>query len=249
MGAAVTPFVFFKSALFMGLLAGFRLRARTSLLASLNLTNFSEFGLIVAAVAVAAGWLDSLWLTVIAVALSLSFGIAAGLNFVADRIYSRYRTAWRRLQREDRLDDDRPLDVRGARILVLGMGRIGAGAYEALQRQRGGTVVGVDIDPQTVRDRQSAGLNVLCGDPADADFWDRVQGAQTVGLVMLALPNLHASLAVLEQLRVASFRGRVAATARFDDEIEPLERVGASVVFNVYAEAGPGFAAQVAAQG
>ncbi len=247
-GAAVTPFVFFKSALFLGLLAGFRLRARTSLLASLNLTNFSEFGLIVAAVGVANGWLDSLWLSVVAVALSLSCGIAAGLNSVADRIYRRYRTAWHHLQRRERLADDRLLDTGGATILILGMGRIGAGTYEAMHRRYGETVVGVDIDPRTVGNHRSAGLKVLLGDPSDADFWDRLRGTNVIELVMLTLPNLTASLAVLDQLRAASFRGRVAATARFPDEIEPLERAGAAVVFNVYEKAGAGFAAQVAAQ-
>ena len=247
-GAAVTPFVFFKSALFLGLLAAFKLRARTSLLASLNLTNFSEFGLIVAAVGVASGWIDSLWLSVIAVALSLSCGIAAGVNSVADRTYSRYRAAWHRLQRRERLADDRLLDTGGAKILILGMGRIGAGAYEALHRRPGKTVVGVDIEPKTVQKHQSAGFNVLLGDPSDADFWDRVQDTNTVELVMLALPNVTASLAVLDQLRAASFRGRVAATAKFHDEIEPLERAGASVVFNVYEGAGSGFATHVATQ-
>ena len=247
-GAAVTPFVFFKSALFLGLLAGFRLRARTSLLASLNLTNFSEFGIIVAAVGVANGWIDNLWLSVIAVALSLSCGIAAGVNSAGHRIYMRYRTAWHRLQRRKRLADDRLLDTGGATILILGMGRVGTGAYEAMQLRRGETVVGVDIDPRTVENHQSAGLKVLLGDPSDADFWDRIRGTNTIELVMLALPNLSASLAVLYQIRAASFRGRVAATARFHDEIEPLERAGASVVFNVYEKAGAGFAALLAGQ-
>ena len=247
-GAAVTPLVFFKSALFLGLLAGFKLRARTSLLASLNLTNFSEFGLIVAAVGVATGWIDSFWLSVIAVAFSLSCGIAAGVNSVADRIYRKYRTTWDRLQRRERLADDQLLDTGEARILILGMGRIGAGAYEAMRRRHVETVVGVDVDPQTVRNRQSAGFNVLLGDPSDADFWDRVQGMNTVELAMLALPNLSASLAVLDQLRAASFSGLIAATAKFHDEIEPLEQAGASVVFNVYEGAGSGFAAHVAAR-
>ncbi|MYN68162.1 MAG: potassium transporter Kef [Acidobacteria bacterium] len=247
-GAAITPFVFFKSALFLGLLAGFKLRARTSLLASLNLTNFSEFGLIVAAVGVANGWIDGLWLSVIAVALSLSCGVAAAVNAVADRIYTRYRATCRRLERRERLADDRPLDTGGATTLVLGMGRIGAGAYEAMHRRPGETVVGVDIDPRTVANHRSAGFDVLLGDPSDADFWDRVQDTNTVELVMLALPNLTAGLAVLNQLRAASFRGRIAATARFHDEIEPLERAGASVVFSVYEKAGSGFAEHVAAQ-
>ena len=201
-GAAITPFVFFKSALFLGLLAGFRLRARTSLLASSSLTSFSEFGLIVAAVGVANGWIDSVWLSVIAVALSLSCVIAAGVDSVADRIYARYRTAWHRLQRRERLADDRMLDTGGATILILGMGRIGAGAYEAMHQRHGETVVGVDIDPRTVREHRSAGSNVLLGDPSDADFWDRIQDTHTVELVMLALPNLTANLAVLDRLRV-----------------------------------------------
>ena len=67
-------------------------------------------------------------------------------------------------------------------------------------------------------------------------------------LVMLALPNPAASLAVLDQLTAAAFRGRVAATARYHDEVEPLEQAGASTVFNLYAEAGSGFAAHVAEQ-
>ena len=247
-GAAITPFVFLKSVLFFGLLTGFKLRARTSLLASLHLTNYSEFGLIVAAIGVANGWIDGSWLIVIAIALSLSCAVSAGLNVVAHRIYTRYRTAWRRLQRSERLADDGLLDIGGATIAIVGMGRIGTGTYDNMHQSHGATVVGIDIDPITVERQQSRGRNVLLGDPSDADFWDRVGAAHTLELVMLALPNLAASLAVLEQLEAASFGGRVAATARFEDEIELLEQAGASTVFNAYAEAGSGFAAHVAAQ-
>ena len=247
-GAAITPFVFLKSALFFGLLTGFKLRGRTSLLASLNLTNYSEFGLIVTAVGVASGWIDSYWLIVIAVALSLSCAISAGLNVTAHQIYARYSMLWKRLQRSERLADDRPLDIGGAVIAIIGMGRVGTGAYDNMHQQYGWAVVGVDIDPVKVRHQQSTGRNVLLGDPSDADFWDRVQEAHTLELVMLALPNLAANLAVLDELKASSFSGQVAATARFEDEIKPLKQAGASTVFNVYAEAGSGFAEHVASQ-
>ena len=247
-GAAITPFVFLKSALFFGLLTGFKLRARTSLLASLNLTNFSEFGLIVAAIGIANGWIDSRWVIAIAIALALSCVIAAGLNVIAHPVYTRYAKTWKRLQRSERLADDRLLDIGGAKIAIIGMGRVGTGAYDDMHRLHGGAVVGVDIDPVKVQRQQPTGRNVLLGDPSDADFWDRVQATHTLELVMLALPNLVANLAVLDQLKAASFNGRVAATARFEDEIEPLKQAGASTVFNVYAEAGSGFATHVAAQ-
>ncbi len=244
-GALITPFIFFKSALFFALLSRFRLRARTSLLTTLSLTNYSEFGLIVATVGVANGWIDGEWLIIIAIALSLSFAIAAGLNSVAHQLYARHQTIWKRWQSDERLTDDRLLDVEGATIVVVGMGGVGTGAYDAMRSQYGATVVGVDTDPITVSNHRTLGRNVLLGDPSDADFWDRVQASHKLELVMLALPKSNIALAVLDRLREISFTGRVAATARYPDEEALLQKAGATTVFNLYTEAGAGFAAHV----
>ena len=56
-----------KALLFFAILTRFRMRARSSLLASLLLANFSEFGL-----RVENGWLEAQWLVIIAIALALS---------------------------------------------------------------------------------------------------------------------------------------------------------------------------------
>lgn len=248
-GALIAPFVFFKSALFFGLLAAFKLRARTSLLASVNLTNFSEFGLIVAAIGVANGWVDGEWLIVIAIAMALSFAMAAILNKVSHQLYTRYRPVWKRLQRDELIADDRLLDTGGATIAIIGMGGVGTGTYDKMREMYGDTVVGVDIDPVTARNQLSTGRNVLRGDPSDADFWDRIQATHRLEIVMLALPKLATNLAVLDQLRATSFAGRIAATAKFPDEAEILKQAGAHTVFNIYTEAGAGFAAHLAAQG
>ncbi len=247
-GALIAPFVFFKSALFFGLLTGLRLRARTSLLASLNLTNFSEFGLIVAAIGVANGWIGGEWLIVIAIAMSLSFAMAAGLNTISHQLYTRHRAVWKRLQRDELITDDRLLDTAGATIAIIGMGGIGTGTYDKMREMHGNTVVGVDIDPVTARNQRSRGRNVLLGYPSDADFWDRIQATHTLEIVMLALPKLTTTLAVLGQLKAVSFTGRIAATAKFPDEVEAMEQAGATTVFNFYTEAGAGFAAHVVAR-
>ena len=247
-GAAVTPLVLAKSALFLVLFTRFKLRARTSLLASLTLTSYSEFGLIVVALGVASGWLNGHWLIVLATALSLSCAVAAVLNAAAHRIHWRYHATWKRLERPERLTDDRPLDIGGARIAIVGMGRIGTPAYDHMHRLHGGAVVGVDFDPRKVRRHQSAGRKVLLGDPRDGDFWDRVQSTRTLDIVMLALPNRAAKLAVLDRIGDAGFDGRVAAAVRFPDEIEAMREAGASILFDLSAEAGSGFAEHVAAQ-
>lgn len=244
-GVLITPLVFFKSALFFALLARFNLRARTSLLATLSLSNYSEFGLIVAAIGVSNGWISAEWLVILAIALSLSFVIASGLNAFAHRLYAQRQTTWRRWQRDERLPDDQLLDVEGITIVVVGMGGVGTGAYDTMRQRHGDTVIGVDIDPVTVRNQQATGRQVVHGDPSDADFWDRVQASHTLKLVMLALPITRTSLEVLERLKETSFAGQIAAIAKFPDEEARLRQAGASTVFNIYTEAGTGFAGHV----
>lgn len=247
-GVLIAPLVLIKSAFFFALFTGFRLRARTSLLASLNLTNFSEFGLIVIAIGVANAWISQDWLIVLAIALAVSFVIAAGLNKVDHQIYVKYRPFWRRTQKPQRLPDDCFVNINDATILIIGMGGIGTGAYDRMRDLEGDAVVGIDIDPVTVENQKEAGRNALLGDPSDSDFWDRVQTTDTVKLVMLALPKFSSNLEVLQQLKASSFTGEIAATAKFDDEAEDLKQAGATTVFNVYAEAGAGFASHVKTQ-
>ncbi len=247
-GLLLVPFVFIKSALFFTLMTRFKLRARTSMLATLNLSNYSEFGLIVAAIGVTNGWMDGEWLVIIAIALSLSFVIAAPLSSIDDRIYSQFRGFWMRFQRKERLPDDMLLDTLGATIAVFGMGRVGNGAYDRMRELHGETVVGIDFDAELVQGHQAMGRKVLRGDPSDADFWDKIEQDHSIELVMLALPNLEANLDALEQLREISFPGRIAATARFPDEEKLLRQSGATAVFNIYTEAGTGFADHVQVQ-
>ena len=241
----LVPFVFIKSALFYGLMTRFMLRARTSLLATLSLTNYSEFGLIVAAIGVTNGWIDAEWLAVIAIAMSLSFVVAAPLSSRDDKIYRSLKPFWLRFQREERLPEDQLLDTHSATIAIFGMGRVGTGAYDKMCELHGDTVVGVDFDAEQVRRHRQEGRNVTRGTPTDPDFWEKVDKDHNIELVMLALPNLAADLDALEQLRETEFAGRIAATARYQDEEAPLRAAGVTAVFNIYTEAGGGFASHV----
>jgi len=244
-GALLLPLLFVKSAFFFALMTSLKLRARTSLLATFNLTSYSEFGLIIASIGVGNGWLDAQWLVILAIALSLSFIISAPLNNIDDKIYRRFKPFWMKFQRQERLNDDLLLDTLSATIAIFGMGRVGTGAYEKMRERYGDTVVGIDFDGERVRSHQSNGRNVLHGDPSDADFWEKIAADHSIELVMLALPNLRASLDALEQLEAISFNGQIAATARFPDEVTLLRKAGATAVFNIYTEAGVGFADHV----
>ncbi|MEL6447151.1 MAG: cation:proton antiporter [Pseudomonadota bacterium] len=246
-GVALTPFVLLKATGFFMLLTRFRLRARTALLAANHLANYSEFGLIVAAIGASLGLISTQWLAVIAVSLSLSFVLAALLTARTHGLYVRFGQAVRRWQHAERLPDDRLLDIGDARIVIVGMGGVGTAAYDEVRRTAGEAVVGIDIDPVTARNHVEAGRRVMLGDPSDADFWDRVQATHRLEQVLLALPKLRTTLSVLRRLEEIDFRGLKAALAKLPDEAEELQAHGASTVYNMYTEAGTAFAAHVEA--
>lgn len=247
LGAALAPIAIVKAAGFFLLLTQFRLRARTALLASLNLANFSEFGLIVAAIGVSTGMITAEWLAIVSIALSVSFVIAALLNARSRWIYASYSDTWRRWQSPTRLRDDRALDIGNARVAIIGMGSVGTGAYDEMREDYVNAIVGIDIDPDIARAHREAGRNVVAGDPSDADFWDRVQHTHRLELVLIALPTVSTSVTVLRRLGEIAFEGQSAAIAKYPDEARTLEAHGADTVYNLYAGAGAAFAGHVAA--
>jgi len=236
---AVVPF---KVALFFVLLTRFRLRARTAVLASLSLANYSEFGLIVGSIAAANGWIGAEWLVTIAIALSITFVLAAPLNTHADRIYQRFARFLKRFETQTRHPTDAPIDAGDAEIAIFGMGRVGTCAYDAMLERYGEVVIGVDFDHESVQRHQDVGRRVVFGDPTDPDFWARAWPAGKMRLSLLTMPKQPANLAAAQQIRSKGYTGLIAATAFFDDEIPDLEAAGVDAAFNFYNEAGLGFA-------
>ncbi len=241
--AAFALFIPVKIALYFWLFTRFRVRARTATLASQTLANFSEFGLIVTAIATGQGWLSKDWLVVAAVGVALSFVIASALNANADRIYLSFRPWLKRFENRRRLVGDETVDFDGVRILVCGMGRVGTGAYDQLVEQLKDGVIGLDFDPAVVTRLAQTGRNIQAGNLTNPDFWTRIdRGKWHVDWVLLAMPTLQANQKAARLARDWGFRGRVGAAVKFADEAEALQECGVDAVFNIYAEAGSGFA-------
>jgi predicted Kef-type K+ transport protein len=121
-----------KTVGFFWLFTRFRLRARTALHGALTLSTYSEFGLIVAAAALAAGLLDQQWVSTIGVAVALSFVVVSAVSAARYRIYERWSRRLISFERHPPLPEDAVIDCGTARVLIFGMGRVGAGAYDEM---------------------------------------------------------------------------------------------------------------------
>jgi predicted Kef-type K+ transport protein len=229
-----------KAVLFFFILLLFRLRARTAFLAGLSLATYSEFGLIIANLGVRHGWLSDEWMVSLALAVAISFVIAAPLNRYAHQLYSRLSVGLRRFESVQRHPDDEPINLGHSHILIMGMGRVGTGAYDqlVLHHQR---VIGLDSDMGKVERHLKQGRRVLYADAEDPGLWSNLN-LDGVHAVLLAMPEPTAKLLAIKQLREINFKGTITATALFSEEPALFMQAGADDVYNYYEGVGAGFA-------
>lgn len=242
LGLALLILIPLKTGAFFWLFTRFRLRARTSTHASLVLSTYSEFGLIVGTGAVAAGLLDEQWVAIIGVAVAASFIAASPLISARHGIYRRWSDSLGRFQRSPLAEDDDIIDCGWARVLVFGMGRVGEGAFDELVRRRGEVVVGVDRQDSVVARHRAAGRNVIRGDALDREFWARVRFHPEVELVFAAMSSHSANLECTARVREFLPGARIAAIATYVDQLDELVEAGVDVPRNLYEEAGQGLA-------
>lgn len=236
----------FKTGIYHFIVSRFGLRARSSLFSALSLTNYSEFGLIVAAIAASQNLLSPDWLLVMAMTVSLSFAISAPLGKNSEWVYRRNMFSWlTRLERKFCHPSDAPIDLTSVRAIVFGMGRIGSGAYDELAKTYGRDICGVEHAPERVDFNRTQGRNVILGDACDTEFWLKMQRDEKLELIVLAMPNHQGNMYAAKQVRNLGFRCSVAAIARFPEEVEELSAIGVCTALNMYEQAGAGLARSV----
>ncbi|WP_404416616.1 cation:proton antiporter [Marinospirillum sp.] len=222
-----------KGLLFYFLLVLFKLRARSSFLASLSLTNYSEFGLIVASVVLPE------WLTALALTVALSFIVSAPLNRVAHGLYEKLGSHLIKFERSCYHPDEQPLSI-NEEVLVIGMGRTGTAAYKHLV-EKNLTVIGLDSDPDKVEKHQKAGLNVIFSDAEDQMLWKHLD-APNLKSVILAANDVEAKVMAAKNLRKRDFKGVIIAHSLYKDHADQITAAGADYTHLTFSETGIGLA-------
>ena len=111
-----------------------------------------------------------------------------------------------------------------------------------------GLVLGVDYDQLVVEKHRQHDRNVIVGNATNPEFWDRVVMSQHVEYIMLVMPDHNAQIATIEEIRSHGFKGKIAASAKYPDELEKLKDLDVDAAFNIYAEVGAGFASMASSK-
>ncbi len=232
-----------KALLFFLIFVAFRLRARSAFLTALSLSSYREFALIVADLAARQQWIGTDWVVLLALMVTLSFIVVAPINYNAHSLYERLEPYLSRFESRRRHPDEQPLALGNAGILIMGMGRVGSGAYDVLT-DRHIRVVGLDSDPDQVSRHLHEGRRVLYADSEDPFFWQHLNINKLQG-ILLAIPDPEAKQIAITQLRRRGYKGLICAIITYDEEAEAILKAGGDIAFNHYSEAGLGFAERV----
>lgn len=233
-----------KSLLYFIVFTRFHLRARTGLLATLSLSNYSEFGLLVSAIAMKNSWLSGDWLIIFALALTFSFIASSPINVRSNIIYKHFESFLKRFETDKKHPGDIVVDLGNSDTLIFGLGAFGTMAYDTIRERVGNKVLAVDLDKKKVEQLKKTGRTIVWGDATDYDFW-HVIDLDKITLVMLAMTNHQANMHAIKVMKSAGYDGPITATAQFEDERLELIKVGATAAYNLFSEAGAGYADHV----
>ena len=175
----------------------------------------------------------------LALAVALSFTISAPFNRHAHEIYEYFESFLNRFETHRRHPDDEPVSLGNSHIVIMGMGRVGTGAYDEFKSQ-GHLTVGLDSDPGKAEQHRKAGRRVLYADAEDPGFWSHLD--LRVEVVVLSMPEMEAKLIATRQLRKRGFAGLISATVLYAEDIALLTEAGADLVYDYHDGIGVGLA-------
>ena len=162
----------------------------------------------------------------------------------SETIYERIHKFLRKIEPiETQETQNAELTVKHIKALIIGMGRIGSGAYEELQNSfTKNEILSIEHDETKVSHHRSKNKNIILADANDLDFWVNLKGT-TLEVIILAMPKHHSNIEAAKQIKNLSLNCKIYAVARFDEEVDELHSLGVTA-FNIYTEAGVGLARQ-----
>jgi hypothetical protein len=238
--AALSLFVLIGNPLIVMAIMGYMgYRKRTGFLAGLTVAQISEFSIVFVAMGITLGHVgvEALGLTTLVGVITIA--ASTYMILYSHALYERlapWLGAFERRRPFRELAFERQSRPAGApEAIVFGLGRYGS----RLMSQLGALdirALGVDFDPEAVRELRRKGLAVRFGDGEDPDFLETLPLADTPWVVT-TLPQWESNRAFLHALRAAGFKGRVAGVARDDSHAEALGHVGVARVLHVFNDA------------
>lgn len=211
-------------------------RRRTGFLAGLAVAQISEFSLIFAALGVSLGHIESDTLGLITLVGLITIGLSTYMILYSHAIYDRIGHLFRPFERRMDHPEDKAGDMPArADVIIYGLGRFGS-AIAAGLRERGTYFLGIDFDPEVIRQWHTREWSAHYGDAEDPEFLHALP-LSTATYVVCTAPGLDTNLTLLRALRDEGYHGKVVLTAHNEADAVRMEQAGADLVLRPFVDA------------
>ncbi|MCE7510557.1 MULTISPECIES: cation:proton antiporter [Alloalcanivorax] len=223
-------------------------RRRTGFLAGLTVAQISEFSIIFMAMGITLGHINDNALGLITLVGIVTITISTYMILYSHKLYE-WLSPW--LTHFERRNPYREAEEAGAsigntQVLVFGLGRYGGRLVHRL-RDAGVAVLGLDFDPEVVREYQRQGLNVAYGDIESHEFIEHLP-LDSIQWVISTVPDLGLNRGLGLALTERGYGGRLAVTVHHERDGQVLEEAGVGQVLRPYQDAADYAAELVCAQ-
>jgi Kef-type K+ transport system membrane component KefB len=204
----------------IAIMSAMRYPVRVGFLAGLTVAQISEFSLILAALGLSLGHIDSGTVGLITVVGLVTIAGSTYLILYSHPLYRVLEPVLRRVERARTRAVEPPVAGPDVDVVVYGLGRFGSKLVGRLASS-GHRVLAVDHDPQAVAQPSPDGVTAAFGSAEDLDLLESLPlGAAR--WVVSTVPGAEANLALVHALRHHGYRGRIALTARTPHDLARL---------------------------
>jgi Kef-type K+ transport system membrane component KefB/uncharacterized UPF0146 family protein len=219
-----------KPVIFLLILGAFGFRKHTIFQVALNLTQISEFSLVILLLGVRMNILPSTLLSLMAAVAVLTIMFSSVLISYSNTLYRKLLPFVGFFERKEMVHDiEKKLEEElDDHVIVIGAHRVGGPIVEYLEHSKIPFAV-IDFNPHVVEKLRKKGINIIYGDISDPEILDNLQ-IEKAKLIISTATELADNEALLVDVNRRKIRAKVVARALDEEQSKKLKNLGAEYV-------------------
>lgn len=217
-------------------------RKRTAFLAGLTVAQISEFSLIFAGLGLAAGHLTDSTVGLITLVGLITIGVSTYLILYSHQIYDFISPVLGIFERKVPYGEAKIQQIKSTDydVVIFGVGRFGTNIADQLDLHPEVNFLGVDFDPELVKEWRDNNRPIIYGDIEDADLLEYIP-FDNVKCVVVTIPYMEQALYLLKTLRKQKFDGKIYMIAQSEKNARVLAECNIDAVLLVHQMAAENF--------
>lgn len=213
-------------------------RRRTGFMAGLTVAQISEFSLILGALGLSLGHIDSSAMSIITLVGVITICMSTYMIVYSGTLYRWFSSPLKIFERRHPYREEETTGVclvPEVDVLLIGLGNYGSGlAQHLLERKK--RIAGVDFNPQALQTWRSRNIPVIFGDVGDPEFLDNLP-LDCSAWVVSTVRETDLNLTLLHLLKERRYEGKIALAAKDEEEAQLYTSRGSHVVLRPFDDA------------